>query len=167
MQGGRFRKQFLDKSNSSSEDKLPKSMGILSSRKLQPLRSNSLKEHNPEIEAGSKLVGFELGNIPDNNREIQDSEACPNLHSDNVRVLRFVKRPKEDGSRLIAVLSARNSLRAIIYPKSSGSTVSFEQPDKLRVSRDFELEMLVGRFLRFLHPFKLSKTSLFRCPIDS
>ena len=107
-----------------------------------------------------------LGDIHDEKRDNQDLEDFP-LHPDNDTVLRFFKRPKENGRCLIEVLSASNSDKAVIFPISSGNASSFKQPDKLRVSRDFKLEMLFGRFLRFLHPSKFNKTSLPRCPIDS
>ena len=58
-------------------------------------------------------------------------------------------------------------IKAVMFPNSSGNTSSFKQPDKLRVLRDFKLEMLLGRFLTFLHPSKFSKTSFSKCPIDS
>ena len=107
-----------------------------------------------------------FGDIHDEKFDNQDFEDC-SLHPDNDTVLRFLKRPKEDGSFLIAVLSASNSDKAVMFPNSSGNSSSFKQPDKLRVLRDFKLEMLLGRFLTFLHPSKFSKTSFSKCPIDS
>ena len=167
MQSGRLRKLFLDKSKFRSEDKLPRSTGIPSSDKLHSGRSRVVKERNPEIDAGSKLIEFKLfGDLHDERSENQDFEDC-SLHPDNNRVLRFFKKPMEDGSCLIAVPSASSCVKAIIFPNSSGNLSSFKQPDKLRVSRDFKFEMLFGRFLKFLHPSKFSETSLFRSPMDS
>ena len=107
-----------------------------------------------------------FGDIHDEKRDNQDFEDCP-LHPDNDTVLRFFKRPKENGSCLIEVLSASNSDKAVIFPNSSGNSSIFKQPDKLRVSRDFKLEMLRGRFLRFSHPSKFNETSLSIYPMDS
>jgi hypothetical protein len=167
MQSGKLRKLFLDKSKFQSEDKLSKSTGISSSDKLHSWRSSLVKERNPEMEAGSKLTRFKLfGGIHDERSGNQHLEDC-SLHSDNDTILRFFKRPKEDGSCLIAVLSKNNRVKAIIFPNSSGNLSSFKQLDTLRVSRDFKFEMLLGRFLKFLHPSKFSRVSLFRFPMDS
>jgi hypothetical protein len=167
MQSGRLRKLFLDKSKFRSEDKFPRSIGIPSSDKLRSERSSVVKERNPKMEAGGKLIGFKLfGDIHDERSDNQDLEDC-SLNPDNNRVLRFFKRPKEDGSCLIAIPSASNSVKAIIFPNSSGNFSTFKQPDKLKVSRDFKFEMFLGRFLKFLHPSKFSEMSLFRFPMDS
>jgi hypothetical protein len=167
MQRGSLRKLFLDKSKNLREDKLPISVGIPSSNKLQSLRSSFLKEHNPEKEVGSKFMGFgHFGDSHDKKRGIQDFEDCP-LHPDNDIVLSFFKRPKEWGSCSIAVLSACSSDKAIIFPNCFGNLSIFMQSDKLRVSKDSKLEMLSGRFFKFLHPCKFNKTSFFKCPMDS
>jgi hypothetical protein len=167
MQSGRLWKLFLDKSKFQSEDKLPRSIGIPSSDKLRPEIFISVKECNPEMEAGSKLTGFKLFcDIHDEKSDNQDFADC-SLNPNNNRVFKFFKRPKEDGSCLIAVPSASNFVKAIIFPNSSGNLSTFKQPDKLKVSRDFKFEMLLGRFLKFLHPSKFSETSLSRFPMDS
>ena len=142
-------------------------MGIPPSDKLQSLRFSLRKEHKLEKEAGSKFMALELfGDIHDEKCDNQDFDDCP-LHPDNDTIFRFFKRPKEDGSYLIAVLSAKNSDNAVIFPNSSGNSSIFKQPDKLRVSRDFKLEMLRGRFLKFSHPSKFNETSLSIYPTDS
>jgi hypothetical protein len=116
MQSGRLRKLFLDKSKNSSEDKLPKSTGNSFSDKLRPERFSDVKEHNPEIEGGRKHIGFRLfDDINDERSDTQDFEGR-SLHPDNNAISRFFKRPKEDGSCLIAIPFASNSVKAIIFP---------------------------------------------------
>ena len=155
------RKLFLDKSNCWSEGKLPISKEIPSSNKLQPLRSSCLKEHNPAIEVGSKYMGFvNFDDIHDMNRDNHDLENCP-LHPDNDRVLRFFKRPNEYGSCLIVVPSAYISFKATIFSNCFGNLSIFMRSDKLRISKDPKLKMLLGRFFKFLHPCKFKKTSFF------
>ena len=78
-------------------------------------------------------MGLELfSDIHDEKRDNKDFEDCP-LHPDKDIVSRFFKRQKEAGSCVIAVLSACNSFKAIIFSNCSGSLSSFKQPDKLRI----------------------------------
>jgi hypothetical protein len=129
MQSGRLQKLFLDISKNSSEDKLPNSTGNSFSDKLRPERSSDFKERNPEIEGGRKHTGFRLfddindersdkqdfGDINNERGDTQDFEGR-SLHPDNNAISRFFKRPKEDGSSLIAIPSASSFVKAIIFP---------------------------------------------------
>ena len=56
-----------------------------------------------------------FGDIHDEKHDNQDFEDCP-LHPDNDTILRFLKRPKEGGSFLIAVLYASNSDKSCHVP---------------------------------------------------
>jgi hypothetical protein len=180
MQSGRLQKLFLDKSKNSSEYKLTKSTGNSFLDKLRLERFSDVKEHNPKIEGGRKHTGFRLfddindersdkldfGDINDERGNTQGFEGCL-LHPDNDAISRFFKRPKDDGSCLIATSSASSSVKAIIFPILFGNLSIFKQPDKSRVLRDSKLEMLLGRSIRILHPFKFSKTSFPKPPMDS
>jgi hypothetical protein len=129
MQSGKLQKLFLDKSKNSSEDKLTKSTGNSFSDKLRPERFSDVKERNPEIEGGRKHTGFTLfddindersdkqdfGDINNERGDTQDFEGR-SLHPDNDAISRFFKRPKEDGSCLIAIPFASRFVRAIIFP---------------------------------------------------
>jgi hypothetical protein len=80
-----------------SEDKHPRSIGNPSSDRLQSLRFSLVKEHSPEMEAGSKCVGLELfGDIHDEKCDNKDFEDCP-LHPDKDTVSRFFKRQRRQG----------------------------------------------------------------------
>jgi hypothetical protein len=129
MLSGRLQKLFLDKSKDLSEDKLIKSTGNSFSDKLRPVRRSVVKEHNPETEDGRKHTGLRLfddindkrsdeqdfGGINDKRGDTQDFEGCSS-HPNNDAISRFFKRPKEDGSFLIAIPSASSFVNAIIFP---------------------------------------------------
>jgi hypothetical protein len=129
MLSGRLHKLFLDKSKDLSEDKLIKSTGNSISDKLRPERLSVVKERNPETEAGRKRTRFRLfddindersdeqdfGDINDERGDTQDFKGC-STHPDNDAISRFFKRPKEDGSCLVAIPSASSSVKAIIFP---------------------------------------------------
>jgi hypothetical protein len=167
MQRGSLRKLFRDKFNSLSEDKVPRSIGIPSSNKLQLLSFSFLKQHNPEIEVGRNFMGsVHFADIHDKKLDIHDLEDCP-LHLDNDTILSFFKRLKEYGSCLIAVLSASSSVKVTILPNCFGNLSIFMQSNKLRVSKDSKFEMLSGRFFNFSHLCKFNKKSFSKCPMDS
>lgn len=63
----------------------------------------------------------------------------------------------EDGTSLIAVSLASSSSRHFIPLRFSGILLSLEQPDKMRVLRDDNLHMTLGRIEMFLQFLKLNK----------
>lgn len=65
----------------------------------------------------------------------------------------------------MAVSSAVRVINDTISPKSSGKVLSFEQPERIRVSRDFNMEKPFGRDLRHLQSFKFIKMSAFSSPM--
>lgn len=70
------------------------------------------------------------------------------------------------GSSSIAVPWRRISWRCSIFSTISGNFLTFEQPVRRRVRRDFNLRRL-GRVLRLEHNRKFKVTSLSRDPTDS
>nr|GLL42407.1 uncharacterized protein LOC109148758 [Ipomoea trifida] len=57
---------------------------------------------------------------------------------------------KDDGGSWIAVSSQYSSAKPSICPKSSGNLPKLEQPERMRVCRPFNLQMLFGRLTRCL-----------------
>jgi len=66
----------------------------------------------------------------------------------------------------MAVPWRRSSSRCSILSTISGNFLTFEQPVRIRVRRDFNLKQL-GRFLRLEQNKKSKLTSLSRDPTDS
>nr|KYP31828.1 hypothetical protein KK1_047665 [Cajanus cajan]KYP41786.1 hypothetical protein KK1_036842 [Cajanus cajan] len=70
------------------------------------------------------------------------------------------------GSSFMAVPWRRSSSRCAILSTISGNFLTFEQPVRIRVCRDFNLKQL-GRVLRLEHSKKFKVASLSRDPTDS
>ena len=88
--------------NTLNEVKQQKSLGIDSSCRLQLLKSNAIKEHNPENEFNDKLKEFVLFSGNEDKNIIRILRGCP-LHPRRDSFLSFLKREKENGGCLIAV----------------------------------------------------------------
>ena len=88
------------------------------------------------------------------------------LHPLNDNTSRFSKREIEGGNSFIVVLAASSFSKPCMLPKPSSKFSSFEQPNRIRVWRDFNLQMLCGRIARLLHSLRFNRTSPFRCWID-
>ena len=73
------------------------------------------------------------------------------LHFLRFNKMRPFRRSIDEGSTSIGVPSKRSSFKLSIFSIISGKLSSFEQPERKRYSRDFNLQILVGRLLRFLH----------------
>ena len=85
------------------------------------------------------------------------------LSKDNLP--RFFKQTIDEGTSLIAIPSAFSSFKASKFPSSLGNLCRFEQPERLRRSRDFNLHILLGspsslkQFPRF-NKIKLDRRSM-------
>jgi len=137
---GRLWKWLFCRSRDWREHKLPRSLGIASSDKLQSLRDNSLSAFKPCSEAGNRLTDFGLflGDIQDQRSEGSDLDGDP-LHPQSDKYLRFFSCTMVHGTCLIAVLSARKVVKDSICPNSSAKLSILEQPERMRVWRDFNL----------------------------
>jgi hypothetical protein len=54
----------------------------------------------------------------------------------------------------------------LVFPGMLGNLVTFEQPETLTITIDFNKQILSGRFPSCLQSLKFKATSLLRCPID-
>jgi hypothetical protein len=137
---GRLWKWLFSRSKNSREHKLPRSLGIALSNKLQSLRLKSLSEFKPCTAAGNRLTDFGLflGDIQDQRSEGSDLDDNP-LHPHNDKYVRFFNCTMVRGTCLIAVLSARKVVTDSISPNSLAKLSNLEQPEIMRVWRDFNL----------------------------
>ena len=158
---GRVTKLFSLKSKSSSEDKKPRLSRVAPSDILQALRLRVFKELKLDKGDNTKLLKFEL--LLGNHHEV-DGGGPLHLSKDNIS--RFLNKEKEEGSTLIAVPSAQNSFNISKFPKFSGNSSNFEQPERINTSRHFKSQMQLGRLFSILQFFKLKKLSLFKSPSD-
>ena len=71
---------------------------------------------------------------------------------------RFIKCLTEEGSSVIEVLSKWRIHKLSIFLINSRILFIFEQPKRIRISRD-SISILLGRQLRFLQPFRLRRVS--------
>jgi hypothetical protein len=97
-----------------NEVKQLKSPGIDSSCRLQLLKSNAIKEHNPENEFNDKLKEFVLFSRNEDKNIIRVLSSCP-LHPRRDSFLSFLTREKEDGGCLliaVPLISSSSKLSA-------------------------------------------------------
>lgn len=78
----------------------------------------------------------------------------------------FFKGKTEEGSAFIAVPLTSSTSRSSRFPKFSGSSSSFEQPDKMRVFRDVIVQVASVRLERFLQFLRLKKVRPIKCSTD-
>ena len=78
--------------------------------------------------------------------------------------LRFFKQMEDENRPLIGVLLTFNSSKPSRFPRFSGNFT--EQLDKLRLFRDINLQIALGRFERFLQPLRSNWISFLRYPTD-
>lgn len=88
------------------------------------------------------------------------------LHPTNLSSSRVVRYEMEDGSSLMAVLLKSRDFKHFIFLFKSGNSSRLEQSDRFSVSRCFNLQMLIGRFLRCLLFSRSSFSSNTRFLID-
>ena len=69
-------------------------------------------------------------------------------------------------SCFIAVPSKRSFVKCSMFPMISGKLSSFEQAERIRVSRDLNLQMLLGKDLSLLQFSKSNTTSPVRYPME-
>ena len=81
--------------------------------------------------------------------------------------LRFFKQMEDENRPLIGVLLTFNSSKPSRFPRFSGNFTSLEQSHKLRLFRDIKLQIALGRFERFLQPFRSNWISFLRSPTDA
>jgi len=72
----------------------------------------------------------------------------------------------EKGTCFTAVLSEIRVVKDSICTISSSNMSIFKQPDRIRVSTDFNLYISLGRLLRLVQSFKFIKSRLWRSPMD-
>ena len=95
--------------------------------------------------------------------DLDDSPSHPRRDS----TLRYFKRTTDEGSLVIAVPLTSSSSSPSIFPRFSGSSSSFEQPDKARVFKDVKLQMAFGRLERFLQCLRSNVISRLRFPREA
>ena len=76
-----------------------------------------------------------------------------------------VKFSIDVGNFVIAVSSKQSSDTFFIFSPNSGILFKFEQPERIRISRN-SISNLLRRLLRFLQSFRLRKVSFWWTPID-
>ncbi len=117
-------------------------------------------------ESGNLLTDTRLflGDIVDQNCEDNILDGDPSYPQRDI-YLRFFIGAMIDSMCFMAVLS-RKVFKDSISPKFSSRWSILKQPERMRVSREFNLLKLLGRLLRLLQPFKFTKTRWWRSPID-
>ena len=90
----------------------------------------------------------------------------PHIHEEIV-LSNFFKRTNEEGNSIIAVSLTSSSSRPLIFPKFSGSSLSFEHPDKVRIFKDIKQQQTFGRLERFLQPLRSNLIRPVKCSIDN
>ncbi|KEH35870.1 hypothetical protein MtrunA17_Chr3g0135601 [Medicago truncatula] len=71
----------------------------------------------------------------------------------------------DKGTLVIAVLFATKVVKDFIYSMSSSNLLIFKQPERMRVFRDFNLYVLLGRLHRLIQSSKFIRRILSRCPM--
>ena len=104
--------------------------------------------------------GLLLGCIKGNLMSLLDDSPT---HPERDSTLRFFKWTTDEGRSVIAVPLKFNTSKPSIFPKFSGNSSSFEQPDKLRVFRDIKLQIAIGRLERFLQSLRCNSIRLVEC----
>ena len=104
--------------------------------------------------------GLLLGCIKGNLVSLLDDRP---MHPETDSTLRFFKWTTDEGRSVIAVPLKFNTSKPSIFPKFSGNSSSFEQPDKLRVFRDIKLQSAIGRLERFLQSLRSNSIRLVEC----
>ena len=79
--------------------------------------------------------------------------------------VRLVKFPIDVGNFVIVVPSKYSSNIHSMFSPNSGILFTFEQLERIRISRDF-ISNLLGSFLRFLQPFRLRSMRFLWTPFD-
>jgi hypothetical protein len=71
----------------------------------------------------------------------------------------------EKGTFAIAVLFAIRVVKDFISSKSSSNLLIFKHPERIRVFKDFNLYMLLGRLRMLIQSSKFIRRTSLRCPM--
>ena len=110
-------------------------------------------------------MGFIVGDIQ--YRMTEGKTLCENPsnpHRDIYPMLFEITNEK--GTCFTAVFSAIRVVKDSICTISFSNMLIFEQPDKMRVFKDFNLYISLGRLLRLVQSFKFIKRRLLSFPMD-
>jgi len=110
-------------------------------------------------------MGFIVGDIQD---RITEGKIFGDNLSNRPRDMypMLFERTIEIGSSFTAVFSAIRVIKDSISAVSFSIRSIFEQPERMRVFKDFNLYIPLGRLLRFVQSFKFWSKRLPRHPID-
>jgi hypothetical protein len=135
MPEGRLKNSFLDRSNSSREEKPPKSTELVACSEKPQLRSFSFPNTLQIVEVGVSRkaeIQEEFGEGRYGN--FLSPFQCPR----NDNFLTHLKCPTEERNCSLLIPSARSSVKDSISPMHSGNSVSCEHPEIFKHTRDFE-----------------------------